>query len=97
MTPEGMSWALWQKQQKKIASPGCWSQLWKGEGVCYPPTEQQFVAVSTALLWVEPLANKQHIVVGTSLPIKGWGGNEFQQPTSVAVQNPTLTRWHAYL
>ena len=61
------------------------------------PSEQQCLAVCSALLRVDLLTKEQHIMVRTPLPIKGWIENMFQQPISARAQTYTLTNCHAYL
>lgn len=91
VTLEGISWALWQRQQKERIDLGFGSQLWKGAETWSTSIEQQLPAVDTALLQVDLLTKEQHVIVETSILIKGWVSNVFHQPTSAAAQNPTLT------
>ena len=89
VTLEALGWVLWQGQQNKKVSLGFWSQSWKGAETQYthptPKThiQQQLLTVYTVLLRVDSLTKEQHIMVRTSLPIKGWMENMFHQPTSV--------------
>ena len=43
-------------------------------------------------LQVEPLNKENHVLLRTSLPIKGWILNMFHPPTSAIAQTPTLTK-----
>lgn len=69
--------------------------LEKGRNLTYPH-RTKLLTVYTAPLQVGPLRKGQHIVVRTSLPIKGCI-NMFHQPTSTMAQTPTLTKQHSYL
>lgn len=66
VTPEGMGWTLWQRQQETV-SPGFWCQLWKGAEAYYklPERSNSSLAVYTAFLQGEPLGKEQHIMART--------------------------------
>ena len=47
----------------------------------------------TVLLQEKPLTKEDHVMIRTSLPVKGQVENMFHGPTSAMAQTPTLTKW----
>ena len=74
---EALGWVLQQTQQNEKVSLEFWPQLWKWAETQYThPTpnthiQQQLLIMYTVILRVEPSMKEQHIMIRTSLPIKG--------------------------